>query len=91
MAPAYLMESCDPKVKATAAFSIQVMQGIATLLATVVGFEELLGTPELWPYLLGLPICFGTLQILLVSFCPESPRYLLMTRESDKEAKQGMG
>lgn len=37
----------------------------------------------------GLAICPAVLQLILFSFCPESPRYLLITANREEEARTG--
>jgi len=37
----------------------------------------------------GLAVCPAVLQLILFSFCPESPRYLLITANREEEARTG--
>lgn len=39
--------------------------------------------------LLGLAVCPSLLQLVLFAFCPESPRYLLITANREEEARTG--
>lgn len=44
-----------------------------------------------WHYsLLGLAICPAILQLILLPVCPESPRYLLIQKQWEEEARKGM-
>lgn len=56
--------------------------------AQVFGLESLLGTPTLWPLLMGLTVVPSALQLLLFPFCPESPRYLYIVRNKESKAKE---
>lgn len=38
---------------------------------------------------LGLTVVPAVLQLLLLPMCPESPRYLLITRQREDEARRG--
>lgn len=38
----------------------------------------------------GLAICPAILQLILLPVCPESPRYLLITKQWEEEARKGM-
>jgi hypothetical protein len=67
----------------------QLAVTIGLLLSQVLGIEQILGTNEGWPVLLGLAICPAILQLLLLPFCPESPRYLLITKQWEEEARKG--
>lgn len=41
-------------------------------------------------YYVGLAICPAILQLLLLPACPESPRYLLITRQWEEEARRAL-
>jgi len=88
------------------------------LISQILGIEQILGTDEGWPLLLGgiftihytiilytysiiiitlfifflllgLAICPAILQLILLPVCPESPRYLLITKQWEEEARKG--
>uniref|UniRef100_A0A673LNK4 Solute carrier family 2, facilitated glucose transporter member 5 n=1 Tax=Sinocyclocheilus rhinocerous TaxID=307959 RepID=A0A673LNK4_9TELE len=63
--------------------------GIVTgiLLAQVFGMKEIMGTPTMWPFLLGFTFFPALLQCALLPFCPESPRYLLINQNEEAKAK----
>lgn len=65
------------------------VQTIGLLLSQVLGIEQILGTNDGWPVLLGLAICPAILQLILLPICPESPRYLLITKQWEEEARKG--
>lgn len=67
----------------------QLAVTIGLLLSQVLGIEPILGTNDGWPILLGLAICPAVLQLLLLPVCPESPRYLLITKQWEEEARKG--
>lgn len=67
----------------------QLAVTIGLLLSQVLGIEQILGTNEGWPVLLGLAICPAILQLILLPICPESPRYLLITKQWEEEARKG--
>lgn len=68
----------------------QLAVTIGLLLSQVLGIEQILGTNEGWPVLLGLAICPAILQLLLLPICPESPRYLLITKQWEEEARKAL-
>ncbi|KAF9797293.1 hypothetical protein SFRURICE_006275, partial [Spodoptera frugiperda] len=68
----------------------QLAVTVGLLLSQVLGIEQILGTDEGWPILLGLAICPAILQLLLLPACPESPRYLLITRQWEEEARRAL-
>ncbi|XP_036388945.1 solute carrier family 2, facilitated glucose transporter member 1-like [Megalops cyprinoides] len=60
---------------------------IGILMAQVFGLDSILGTPTLWPFLLGFTFIPAVLQCALLPFCPESPRFLLINRNEENKAK----
>lgn len=62
----------------------------STIQLHIQGIEQILGTNDGWPVLLGLAICPAILQLLLLPVCPESPRYLLITKQWEEEARRAL-
>lgn len=58
------------------------------LLPQVLGLESMLGTATLWPLLLGITVLPALLQLVLLPFCPESPRYLYISRNLEGPARK---
>lgn len=54
----------------------------------MLGLESMLGTATLWPLLLGITVLPALLQLVLLPFCPESPRYLYIIRNLEGPAKR---
>lgn len=86
------------------------------LISQILGIDQILGTDDGWPvllgeiyiffrinnfvfkyisnclfysYFIGLAICPAMLQLILLPLCPESPRYLLITKQWEEEARKG--
>lgn len=53
----------------------------------MLGLPLILGTKDGWPFLLGVAFIPAVLQLLLLPFCPESPRYLLISKGRVTEAR----
>ncbi len=68
----------------------QLAVTVGLLISQILGIENLLGTVEGWPYLLGIAVTPSVLQLLLLPFCPESPRFLLITRKEESKARAGI-
>ncbi|XP_076308176.1 glucose transporter 1 isoform X3 [Tachypleus tridentatus] len=49
-----------------------------------------LGTEEGWPYLLAIAIIPAVLQLCLLPLCPESPRFLLISKQQEFRAREGL-
>lgn len=61
---------------------------IGILVAQILGLESLLGSQSLWPLLLALTTLPAVVQSVMLIFCPESPRYLLISLNQEDEARQ---
>lgn len=61
---------------------------IGILVAQIFGLKVIMGTEELWPLLLGFTIIPAVLQSAALPFCPESPRFLLINRKEEENAKE---
>lgn len=60
---------------------------VGILIAQIFGLEALLGSDNLWPLLLALTVAPAVLQCILLPFCPESPRFLLINLKQEEEAR----
>uniref|UniRef100_A0A8D2JXA4 Solute carrier family 2, facilitated glucose transporter member 3 n=1 Tax=Theropithecus gelada TaxID=9565 RepID=A0A8D2JXA4_THEGE len=61
---------------------------IGILVAQIFGLEFILGSEELWPVLLGFTILPAILQSATLPCYPESPRFLLINRKEEENAKR---
>lgn len=48
-----------------------------------------MGSDLLWPLLLALTAIPAVLQCIMLPFCPESPRFLLINLNQEEEARKG--
>jgi SP family facilitated glucose transporter-like MFS transporter 1 len=67
----------------------QLAVTVGLLISQILGVEGLLGTDAGWPYLLGIAVFPSVFQMILLPFCPESPRYLLITKQQESAARAG--
>ncbi|XP_062291477.1 solute carrier family 2, facilitated glucose transporter member 3-like [Scomber scombrus] len=63
---------------------------VGILIAQVFGLEALLGSAKLWPLLLALTVAPAVLQCILLPFCPESPRFLLINLKQEEQARKAL-
>uniref|UniRef100_A0A8D3E694 Solute carrier family 2 member 3a n=1 Tax=Scophthalmus maximus TaxID=52904 RepID=A0A8D3E694_SCOMX len=63
---------------------------VGILIAQIFGLEALLGSDKLWPLLLALTVAPAVLQCILLPFCPESPRFLLINLKQEEEARKAL-
>lgn len=62
---------------------------VGIFLSQVIGLPYLLGTGDGWPYLLGITMVPAIVQLLTLPLSPESPRYLLLTKKREEDARSG--
>lgn len=60
---------------------------IGILVAQIFGLKSIMGSETLWPMLLAFTIIPAIIQVLTLPFCPESPRFLLINKNEEAEAK----
>lgn len=89
LVPMYISEIAPLNLRGGLGTVNQLAVTIGLLLSQVLGIEQILGTNDGWPVLLGLAICPAILQLMLLPVCPESPRYLLITKQWEEEARSG--
>uniref|UniRef100_A0AAY5KK08 Major facilitator superfamily (MFS) profile domain-containing protein n=1 Tax=Esox lucius TaxID=8010 RepID=A0AAY5KK08_ESOLU len=63
---------------------------VGILVAQIFGLESLLGSEKLWPLLLALTVVPAVVQCILLPFCPESPRFLLINQNKEEEARKAL-
>ncbi|XP_062999978.1 solute carrier family 2, facilitated glucose transporter member 11-like isoform X2 [Elgaria multicarinata webbii] len=83
--PMYLGESAPKKLRGAITLTSASFTALGLVLGQVVGLREILGAEENWPLLLASNIVPGLLQLMLLPWAPESPRYLLID-QGDQEA-----
>ncbi|KAL0604610.1 Solute carrier family 2, facilitated glucose transporter member 1 [Plecturocebus cupreus] len=60
---------------------------VGILIAQVFGLDSIMGNEDLWPLLLSIIFVPALLQCIVLPFCPESPRFLLINRNEENRAK----
>ncbi|CAG9864153.1 unnamed protein product [Phyllotreta striolata] len=90
LVPMYISEISPLNLRGGLGTVNQLAVTIGLLLSQVLGIEQILGTNEGWPLLLGLAVVPAVLQLVLLPVCPESPRYLLITKQWEEEARKAL-
>ncbi|RNA35918.1 solute carrier family facilitated glucose transporter member 1-like [Brachionus plicatilis] len=89
--PTYLSEISPANLRGATGVVHQLCVTIGILVAQTLGFRQLMGTADLWHFLLAIPLIpclIGTLSLLL--FFPESPRALLINNGDENAATQAL-
>ncbi|XP_036855463.2 solute carrier family 2, facilitated glucose transporter member 5 [Manis javanica] len=88
--PMYLGELAPKNMRGALGVVPQLLITIGILVAQIFGLRSLLANKEGWPVLLGLTGIPAALQLLLLPFFPESPRYLLTQRKDPGAAPHAL-
>ncbi|XP_042368016.1 LOW QUALITY PROTEIN: solute carrier family 2, facilitated glucose transporter member 4-like [Plectropomus leopardus] len=90
LTPMYIGEIAPTSLRGALGTLHQLAIVTGILIAQILGLESLLGVEDLWPVLLGVAVVPAVLQMALLPFCPESPRFLYIVRCQEHQAKRGL-
>lgn len=85
--PMYIGEVSPTALRGALGTLHQLGVVVGILMTQIFGLESLMGNADLWPFLLGFTFIPALLQCILLPFCPESPRFLLIIRNEENKAK----
>uniref|UniRef100_A0A7N9ANI9 Solute carrier family 2, facilitated glucose transporter member 4 n=1 Tax=Mastacembelus armatus TaxID=205130 RepID=A0A7N9ANI9_9TELE len=83
LTPMYVGEIAPTSLRGALGTLHQLAIVTGILIAQILGLESLLGNEQLWPVLLGVTIVPTVLQMALLPFCPESPRFLYIVPKNE--------
>ncbi|XP_074831985.1 solute carrier family 2, facilitated glucose transporter member 5-like isoform X4 [Carettochelys insculpta] len=86
----YLGEMSPKNLRGAIGVVPQLFITIGILVAQILGLSNILGNTEGWPVLLGLTGIPAVVELLLLPFFPESPRYLLIQKGNEEQARQAL-
>ncbi|XP_066251240.1 solute carrier family 2, facilitated glucose transporter member 3-like isoform X3 [Euwallacea similis] len=90
LAPMYLAEISPVNLRGAVGTVYQLVITISILIAQIVSLKSVLGTAEHWPTLLALTIIPAIFQLATLPFCPESPKYLLLSRGLELRSQKAL-
>ncbi|XP_060633977.2 solute carrier family 2, facilitated glucose transporter member 3-like [Anolis sagrei] len=85
--PMYISEISPTALRGAFGTLQQLGIVVGILVAQIFGLNVIMGTETLWPLLLGCTIVPSILQCILLPFCPESPRFLLINKKEEDKAQ----
>ncbi|XP_040389588.1 solute carrier family 2, facilitated glucose transporter member 5-like isoform X1 [Cygnus olor] len=88
--PMFLGEMAPKNLRGAIGVVPQLFITIGILIAQILGLNSILGNVEGWPVLLGLTGIPSVIQLLTLPFFPESPRYLLIQKGNEEQARQAL-
>jgi len=86
----YLSEISPTALRGSVGTVYQLVITISILLSQVLGMKGLLGNEDGWPWLLGITVIPGIIQLFTLPMCPESPKHLLLDRDDEERAKNAL-
>ncbi|XP_012944940.2 solute carrier family 2, facilitated glucose transporter member 1 [Aplysia californica] len=90
VAPLYLAEISPVKLRGFCGTCNQLSITTGVLLGEVLGLTTILGTENLWPFLVAFPAVPAVYSLLTLTWCPETPRYLLVNKGDDVAAEKAL-
>lgn len=88
--PMFLGEMSPKNLRGAVGVVPQLFITIGILVAQILGLNVILGNAEGWPVLLGLTGIPSLIQLLTLPFFPESPRYLLLHKGNEEQARKAL-
>uniref|UniRef100_A0AAQ4NU42 Solute carrier family 2, facilitated glucose transporter member 5 n=1 Tax=Gasterosteus aculeatus aculeatus TaxID=481459 RepID=A0AAQ4NU42_GASAC len=88
--PMYLGELAPKNLRGALGIIPQLFITIGILSAQVLGIRNILGNSTGWTLMLGITGIPAVVELLLLPFFPESPRYMLIQRGDEKTAKKAL-
>ncbi|NWI38450.1 GTR5 protein, partial [Picathartes gymnocephalus] len=88
--PMFLGEMSPKNLRGAIGVVPQLFITIGILAAQIFGLNSILGNAKGWPVLLGLTGIPSLLQLLTLPFFPESPRYLLIQKGNEEQARRAL-
>ncbi|XP_074162453.1 solute carrier family 2, facilitated glucose transporter member 5 [Sminthopsis crassicaudata] len=88
--PMYLGELAPKNLRGAIGVIPQLFITIGILVAQIFGIRSILASEKGWPILLGLTGIPAAMQLLLLPFFPESPRYTLIQKGDEEGARKAL-
>ncbi|XP_063799174.1 solute carrier family 2, facilitated glucose transporter member 5 isoform X2 [Pseudophryne corroboree] len=88
--PMYLGEMSPKNLRGGIGVMPQLLITIGILMAQIFGIRFILGNTKGWPILLALTGIPAVLELIFLPFFPESPRYTLLHKEKEEQAKKDL-
>ncbi|XP_014327786.1 solute carrier family 2, facilitated glucose transporter member 9-like [Xiphophorus maculatus] len=86
----YLGEISPRKIRGRVTLTSATFTSLGKLSGQFFGLSEILGHRDLWNIVLCVPVCFSAVQVLVLPFLPEAPRYLFIEKRDDKACKRAL-
>ncbi|XP_023814264.1 solute carrier family 2, facilitated glucose transporter member 11-like [Oryzias latipes] len=88
--PMFLGEISPTAFRGALGSGTSIFLTVGILSGQVMGLNEVLGEEQFWPYLLSTTCIPAILQLLILPWFPESPRYLLIDKGDEEGCKNAL-
>ncbi|MBN3308769.1 GTR11 protein, partial [Amia calva] len=86
----YLGESSPKALRGLMTLTVATFISAGKLSGQLIGIREILGHEDLWNILLCCSTFFSIIQLVLLPFFPEAPRYLLIDKGNEEMCKKAL-
>uniref|UniRef100_A0AAQ4QF82 Solute carrier family 2, facilitated glucose transporter member 5 n=1 Tax=Gasterosteus aculeatus aculeatus TaxID=481459 RepID=A0AAQ4QF82_GASAC len=86
----YLGECSPKKLRGVMTLTGSIFVGFGKVMGQIIGIKELMGTEDMWPYLLAISGIPAILQFVALLFFPETPRYLYIDKGDSEGSKKAL-
>eukprot|EP00088_Acartia_fossae_P033567 TRINITY_DN3435_c0_g1_i1.p1 TRINITY_DN3435_c0_g1~~TRINITY_DN3435_c0_g1_i1.p1 ORF type:complete len:476 (+),score=97.49 TRINITY_DN3435_c0_g1_i1:2-1429(+) len=90
VAPMYLSEIAPVKWRGGIGVVNQLAVTLGIFISQILGLDNVLGNADNWPWLLGITAFPPLAQVIILFFCPRSPRYVYISLENAADARAGL-
>ncbi|XP_066429376.1 solute carrier family 2, facilitated glucose transporter member 9 isoform X2 [Eleutherodactylus coqui] len=86
--PMYLNEISPKRIRGSLGQITAILICVGVFTGQVLGLPEIFGLESRWPFLFGAILVPAVIQVAILPFFPESPRYLLLEKQDTKKAEK---
>ncbi|KAK7119528.1 hypothetical protein R3I94_021382 [Phoxinus phoxinus] len=86
----YLGESSPKKIRGMVTLTVATFLSLGKLAGQFAGLREILGREEWWNILLCVPTVFCVVQLAVLPFFPDAPRYILIEKGNTEQCKKAL-
>ncbi|XP_069546709.1 solute carrier family 2, facilitated glucose transporter member 11-like [Brachyistius frenatus] len=86
----YLGESSPKKLRGFMTLTSSIFIGLGKVTGQIIGIKEIMGSEEMWPYLLAVSGIPAILQFVMLFFFPEAPRHLYIDKGDTEGSKKAL-
>ncbi|XP_054640186.1 solute carrier family 2, facilitated glucose transporter member 11-like [Dunckerocampus dactyliophorus] len=86
----YLGESSPKELRGVMTLTSSMFIAFGKVMGQIIGIKEIMGAEEMWPFLLAISGVPAIVQFVVLSFFPESPRYLYIDKGDSEGGKKAL-